>query len=152
MQDQTDVDIHKGFASGANNVAWDLIETQDLTPGQTAELVELAATARFHWSKVGAASALAHADLLLGWALARAGASAAALHSATQAFSYFEANDAAPWELAFAHAALAQAHWSGGDKAAHADHWTRANTLGDALDEADAKYFRAAFATVPKPD
>ena len=135
------------IAAQCNNAAWDLIEKPDLSPGETTQLVTLAATARHFWLQVGNANQIAFAELLFGWALARAG-SAAAQHSAGLAFEALK--DGSDWDRAFAHAAMAAAS-AGHDAQAHGTHYAEAARFGAALSGGDAKYFTLAFANVPKP-
>ena len=140
-------DFHRITAAFCNNEAWSLLETPDLDATQTARLVTLAATARHHWHEVGTASNIAHADLLFGWALARAGASEAAMEAAHAALTYFNAEGSA-WERAFAEAAMAAAFRASEDEEGFVRHYSQAKALGDELDEDDAGYFQAAFKTL----
>ena len=137
----------KAVAAECNNAAWGLIEAPELSDAQVAQLVSLAATARLFWRKIGTENQIAHAELLFGWAMARAG-SPAAQHSAELALDGLK--NGADWERAFAHAAMAAAK-AGYDPGAHAAHYATAEQLGATLAEGDAKYFAPAFATVPKP-
>ncbi|MGV6812605.1 MAG: hypothetical protein ACWA47_10180 [Brevirhabdus sp.] len=147
----SEADLHKKIASFCNNKAWELIETPKLDAAAQAQLVELAGTARHHWSLIGAPQNVALARMQFGWALARAGAVHAGLDEAKAALKYFEANEAPAWQMAFSHAAMAAASLAAGDKKAHAKHYTAARDTGLKLAEADAKYFDAAFSTIAEP-
>ncbi len=138
-------EIHRQIAVTCNNIAWSLIEKAELGAAEAVELVTLASAARYHWHAEGTARHRAHADLLLGWALARAGAGRPAVSAAGAALSHFEEDGGARWELAFAHAALAAAFQAAGDAEGFARHHEEAAALGQGLDGADATYFRAAF-------
>ena len=140
-------DFHRITAAFCNNEAWSLLETPDLDATQTVRLVTLAATARHHWHEVGTASNIAHADLLFGWALARAGAGDAAMDAARASLTHFN-EEGSVWERAFAEAAMAAACRASGDEEGFAHHYAQARTLGDELDEDDAVYFQAAFNTL----
>lgn len=139
-------DHHRSIAARANNEAWGLLES-DLDQGGVARLLTLAATARHHWHEIGTPSQKAHADMLFGWALARA-ASPLSGPMTSEALAYFETGGAT-WEMAFAHAACAAAALVAEDAASHADHYAKAQALGAELTGDDAKYFRLAFRTVP---
>ena len=141
-------DDHRQIAARSNNGAWDLIERDGLSAADQAELVGLAATARHHWRAVGGASQIAHAELLFAWALARAGAGAAAMVAGQRALDAFA--DAADWEKAFAHGAMAAALLAAGED--HGAQYRQAEALGKGLSGEDARYFQAAFRTVPAPD
>lgn len=142
-------DQHRELASRLNNAAWTLLETPVLDTAQQAELIALGAAAHHHWHAVGTEANKAHADLLLGWAMARGGVGGPAFHLTERARTFFEETSAAVWERAFAEAAASAACHSLGDQAGHAHHARRAAALGSELVGADANYFRAAFATVP---
>jgi len=147
----SDPELHKQVASFCNNKAWALIETAKLDTRAQAELVELAGTARHHWTRIGPPQNIALAQMLFGWALARAGAAKPGLEEAKAALRHFEANDAPAWQVAFGHAAMAAASLAAGDKKGHAKHYTAARDKGLRLAPTDAKYFDAAFSTIAKP-
>lgn len=153
MPDQTldhNAEVHKRIAASCNDAAWVLIEKNEPGEAELAQLATLAATARYHWHKVGNPGNLAHADLLFAWALARNGAGKAALHLAAVALEHFKANDSLPWELAFAHAAMAAACQSNGELEGYRQHYAQAKDLGAQLSGKDAQYFIAAFRNIPE--
>ena len=129
----------KSAAAWANNRAWTLLED---TGSDASELLALAAGARELWTRAGTAGQIAHADLLFGWAAARAGAVDLAVEATQAALAHFEAQGAEDWELAFAHAACAAA---GRDAA---EHRKKAREFGAKLTGPDAKYFEAAVRTL----
>lgn len=139
--------MQRGIASKCNNEAWALIEQPCLDETEVTQLLTLAATARHHWHEVGDQGAIAHADLLFAWALARAGVAGAAVQLADKALSHFE-DGGAIWERAFAHAAMAAACRANDDTDGYQRHCSRAEELGAQLSGADASYFHAAFDTV----
>lgn len=142
---------HRRIAMQSNNAAWDLIERDNLTAGECAELLRLAATASSHWKEIGNADNVASADLLFGWALARSGAGPAAVDAAGRAFAHFSAKQSGESGMAFPHAAMAMALFSAGDREAYLRHYLEASQIGARLPAEDRKYFDAAFRTVPKP-
>ncbi len=142
-------EFHRKTAATCNNAAWDLLERAELDAAELSELITLAATARFHWNKVGTPGNIAHADLLFAWALARAGSGSAALHLAQQTLAHFNSPESAPWERAFAHAAMAAACDCCGDQSGLQQHRAHAEELGSQLSEKNAAAFQAAFMTLP---
>ena len=128
----------KSAAGLANNRAWTLLEDAG---SDASELLALAAGARALWVRAGTSRQIAHADLLFGWAAARAGATELAGEATLSALAHFEAEGAEDWELAFAHAACAAAGQETG-------HYAKARDFGAKLTGPDAKYFQAAFRTL----
>src|SRR5262245_61238233 len=144
-------EMHKRIASQCNNAAWNLIEQPDLSVSECFSLVRLAGTASHHWSEIGAAGNIAHADLLFSWALARAGAAALAVDAAGRALRYFTERQSKDWERAFAHAAMAASLHCAGDQEGHRRHYDEAQQLESKLGLGDLKIFQAAFRNVPRP-
>src|ERR1700744_5985041 len=92
MNDHSESDaasFHRRIAARCNNSAWDLVERETLDAGDRAALVRFAATAAYHWKEIGTADNIASAEMLLAWALARAGAGSAAVDAASRAFKHF---------------------------------------------------------------
>ena len=143
--------MHKRIAAQCNNAAWDLIERDILDAAECLRLVSLAATASFHWGEIRTPDNVAHADLLLAWALARTGAGPAAVCAATRVFNYFAARTSGGADMAFPHAAMAVACHCVGDPNGHRRHYLEAERLGRLLPPAGAKHFEAAFRTVARP-
>ena len=144
-------DMHKRIASRCNDAAWDLIEKPDLAASECLALVRFAGTACHHWSEIGIARNIAHADLLFAWALARAGAAAPAVDAAARALKYFTENETKDWERAFAHAAMAASLHCAGDQEGHRRYYNEAQQLEVTLAPGDLKLFEAAFRNVPRP-
>jgi hypothetical protein len=143
---------HRWFAVEANNRAWRLSESPARSDAEDAEMLDAAHAAAFHWAKVGTALHAARAQMLLGHAHALLGHAEPAMKYARAAFDYVMSHDSPPWEVAFAHAVLANAGAARGDKATHAVHHADAKALGGALADAEEKQiFEQMFATVPVP-
>lgn len=144
-------EMQKRIASRCNDAAWDLIEKPDLAATECLALVRFAATASHNWSEIGTPRNIAHADLLLAWALARAGAAAPAVDAGARALSFFTENQSKDWERAFAHAAMAASLHCAGDLDGHRRHYNEAQQLESTLAPGDLKLFQAAFRIVPHP-
>jgi hypothetical protein len=140
------------FAVECNNRAWRLAEMPARSAAQDEEMLHAAHAAALHWGAVGTELHNARARMLLGHVLALAGDGRRALPYARHAFDYVMAHESPPWEVAFAHAVLANAAAAAGEKALHARHHEIAAALGRALPDAEERsLFEATFATVPVP-
>jgi hypothetical protein len=143
---------HRWFAMQANNLAWRLADSTTRTAAEDAEMLTAAHAASFHWAAVGTPLHRARAQMLLGHAQAHAGNGAQAMKNARAAFDFVLARESDPWEVAFAHAVLANAAAAATDKTTHSAHYMLAQALGAALADAEEKeIFDAMFRTVPAP-
>jgi hypothetical protein len=144
---------HKWFAVECNNRAWRLAEQTARTPAEDEEMVHAAHAAALHWSKVGTALHQARAAMLLGQVHALVGDGKRALHYARESFAFVSAQEDTPgWEIAFAHAVLANAAAANDEHSLHHTHYARAKALGGALnDDEERAIFEATFRTVPAP-
>lgn len=143
---------HRWCAVEANNRAWALSEQPELSVAEQDELLDAAHAAADHWKKVGTPTQVAHANVLLGRAHARLGHGALAMRFATAAFEALASLESAPWEMAFAHAILANAGAASKDSRVHAEHYAQAKVLGEGLaDPQDRKVFQATFDRIPVP-
>lgn len=142
---------HRFFAVECNNSAWNLIEREKRTSQEDMELLHCAQAAAFHWDKVGTATNVARADLLLAHAHAKLGNAELAAKYAQRNLDFVTTNESSDWELAFAHAAFAHAAAIRPDAEAHANHYWRAQTIGDSLGPKDKEIFMATFRHVPQP-
>lgn len=144
---------HKGFAVECNNRAWRLAEQTSRAPAEDEEMLHCAHAAALHWGKVGTELHQVRATMLLGQVHALAGDGKRALHYAREAFAYVTAHDETPaWELAFAHAVLANAAAANDERSLHTTHYARAKALGAALtDDEERAIFEATFRVIPPP-
>jgi hypothetical protein len=143
---------HRWFAVEANNRAWRLADSTARGESGDAEMLDAAHAASFHWAKVGTALHKARSQMLLGHVQGLLGQGGPAMKNARAAFDYVLGHAGEPWELAFAHAVLANAGAAAGDKSTHARHYGVAKNLGAALADAEEReIFGAMFRTVPAP-
>jgi hypothetical protein len=139
------------FAIECNNRAWRLSEAKSRTPAEDQEMLHAAHAAALHWGQVGTALHQARATMLLAHVHALLGDGAAAMRYADESFAYVMEHESPAWEVAFAHAVLANAA-AAGKRELHSKHYERAQTLGEALPDAeDRSIFRATFRVVPEP-
>ena len=143
---------HRWFGSQNNNRGWALAEQLLLDEVQRRELLFVAYAGAFHWSNVGTTVHVARAELLLTRAHARNGHGDLAMHYARCAFDFITTHESEAWELAFAHAGIAEAAAAQGEVSAHRNFYASAKALGDALtDEGDRAVFFASFDRLPVP-
>ena len=143
---------HRRFASECNNRAWQLAEAASRTASEDAEMLDAAHAAALHWRAVGTGLHAARATMLLAHVHALLGHGALALAYARASFAFVTSHESADWEVAFAHAILANAAAAAHDAAMHARHYAQAKTLGAALADAeDRAIFDATFRRIPPP-
>jgi len=137
-----------------NNRAWRLAEAPSRTKAEDEEMLKAAQAAAEHWGKVGDELERVRAAILLGQVYALLGDGTQALHHAREAFAYVTEHEDTPgWQVAFAHAVMANAAAANGELSLHQTHYQRAKTLGSALTDDDERaLFEATFRTVPVPD
>jgi hypothetical protein len=141
--------LHKHFAIECNNRAWRLAEAPRRGDAEDREMLDAAHAAAFHWSKVGTELNAARAAMLLGHVHALLGHGDMALRYARSAFDFVTERESPAWEVAFAHAVLANASAAARDGTNHAAHYEQARALGAALDDDDRPIFDAMFRTIP---
>ena len=135
-----------------NNRAWRLSEAPARSEAENTEMLSAAHAAAYLWAQVGTPRNLALAEILLGHVHALAGHPALAMRHARAGYDFIMAHDSADWELAFAHAVLANAAVAGGEAAMHREHYEKAKALGEALpEEEDRDIFNATFRRIPAP-
>ena len=140
----------KWFAVACNNRAWALVEQAPRTPSESHEMLHAAHASAWHWARVGTHVNDARANMLLGIAHALAGDGPLALRYAMSSFNYFNEHPSPDWEQAFAHATLAAAAHAAGDTALHAEHYSEAARLGDAIAATENRdIFLRTFRQVP---
>ena len=143
---------HKWFGIECNNKAWPLSEKPTRTAEEDVELIALAHTSAFHWSKVGTDLNIARGQMLLGQAYAVVRVGFLAMYYAQLAYDYVLSHESPDWEIAFAHAVLAYAAYADGQTELHKEQYSLAKSLGESLhDEEDRSIFSSTFDNVPKP-
>jgi hypothetical protein len=128
-----------------------LSEKPELTSEERTELLDAAHAAAHHWRRIGTAGQVAQADLLLGRAHAIVGNGTLARKFAKAALDFTTSRSSSPWELALAHAIMADAAAASGDAPFHAQHYEKAKALGEGLAGEDRDLFLATFNRVPRP-
>ncbi|MGE5169681.1 MAG: hypothetical protein ACM3JC_04830 [Rudaea sp.] len=143
---------HRRFAVDCNNRAWTLAEAASRTPVENEEMLDAAHAAALHWRKVGTDLHVARATMLLAHVHALLGHGALAMPYARASFAFVTSHESPDWEVAFAHAILANAAAAAHDTPTHARHYARAKALAAALGDAEERaIFGATFCRIPPP-
>ena len=127
------------FACEFNDLSWNIAEN----PGTAANSPEIetmlhaAYAAAFHWTRVGNELNRALADMSLGQAHALAGEGTAAMKYARRSLEFFSSRDSKDWEIAFAHAVLANAARAAGETAVYEKHRAIASELREKIADAE---------------
>jgi hypothetical protein len=141
---------HRWFGIQCNNGTWDLIDKTGRTPLEDSEMLAMAYTSVYHWSKVGKPVHIARGEINLAHVHALLGHGDLALEYATRCLEFFESNECEDWDLAFAHAEMAHAAAVVGDAALHKQHHDEARRRGESIHETeDREVFLAQFASIP---
>ncbi len=140
------------FASAANNRAWTLSEQLERTPDEDQEMLHAAHAAAHLWQQIGLPQNNALADMLLGQVHALLGNSAYAMLYATRSHQFFNSRSSEAWELALAHAILANAAFCSADAALHrSSYQTAQEWVAQLNDPQDKEIVLATLRVVPEP-
>lgn len=130
--------VHRPLAVACNNMAWELHDRGSARSAEdTAAMLDIAAASRWHWSHAGTWLETERADYCVAMCQLSAGDAEAALRSAARCLAVCTQNDAPPFELLFAHEALARAHGVRGDTAARARNVAAAQAAFEQLPASD---------------
>lgn len=153
QQDQAMIDRwHRWFAVECNNRGWDLVNQAQRTEAEDREMLAAAYAAALHWSKVGQPINDARAASLLASAHAQLGHGDLAMTQAKRYLTFCQRDTCEDWDVAFAHAGLAEAAAATGDATLHAEHHRLAQRAGEAIaDDEERNVFLSEFRRVPSP-
>lgn len=135
--------VHRPLAVACNNMAWDLHgRGSERRAEDTVAMLDIAAASKWHWSRAGTWLETERADYCVAMCQLSAGDAEAALQSAAQCLALCTQNDAPPYELVFAHEALARAYDARGDAASRRRNTAAAQDAFERLpasDQADCR-------------
>lgn len=143
---------HRALAAGLFNRTWDLLEVEDRTPRQDAEMIDTAHASAWHWRQVGNAANEARGHWMLARVYSVLGHGQEALWHATRANEVLEAggDGIEDWDAAAAAEAMARALVATGDLAAAAEWKARAQRLlAGVADPDDRGVVEGDLATLP---
>jgi hypothetical protein len=134
------------------NRVWTMLETPDRTREQDEWMIDAAHASALHWRESGMARPENHARS--AWQISRVyavtGRGEPALHHARRCLEICEENGIGDFDLAFAHEAMARAHWVAGDHDEARRYAALAQESGAAIEEDDDReIFQADLATLP---
>jgi hypothetical protein len=137
-------------AEAAFNAAWKLIEREERSPDDEAEMLVDAFASRYLWETVGEDEQRFTADWQVAHVASLVGEAGLALRFAALALARVEANGWTDWRLPSAFEGMARAHAAAGDAAgrdAYVDRCRRA--LAAVGDEDDRDLIAGQLASVP---
>ena len=144
---------HRWHAIECNNRAWMLADKPSRSTAEGEEMLHAAHAAAFHWAKIGTEINQIRAAMLLGYVHALVGDGQRALVYAQESYDYITTHDQPDWEVAYAHAVLANAGLADGDTGLYQQHISKAQELGQAIgDPQDKEIFFTTFNQIPGPN
>ena len=134
-----DPETHRALAAGLFNRSWDLLEIEDRTARQDAELIDTAHASAWHWRQVGTAANEARGHWMLARVYSVLGHGAEAVFHARRANEVLDLGGAGieDWDRPAAAEAMARALVATGDLAGAAEWKARAAELLDAVADAE---------------
>ena len=132
-------ETHRALAAGLFNRSWDLLEIEDRTARQDAELIDTAHASAWHWRQAGNAANEARGHWMLARVYSVLGHGAEALYHARRANEVLDLGGEGieDWDRPAAAEAMARALVASGDLAAAAEWKARAETLLAAVADPD---------------
>ena len=144
---------HRSFAVTCNNEAWALSEKPVRTPEEDSGMLQRAWAAAYHWFQVGGEVERNRAESLLAQVHGILGHGDLAMTYAQRNHDFVLGRKSDGWEIAFAHAILANAAHAAGNADLHREQYAKAHSECEALtDPQDKKIFLDTFQSVPKPN
>jgi hypothetical protein len=134
-----DPEIHRVLAVGLFNRTWDLLEIEDRTARQDAELIDTAHASAWHWRQVGNAATEARGHWILARAYSVLGHGPEAVYHATRANEVLAAGGEGieDWDAAAAAEAMSRALVANGDLAGAATWKAMAEALLEGVADPD---------------
>jgi DNA-binding transcriptional MerR regulator len=147
-----DPETHRALAAGLFNRSWDLLEIEDRSARQDAELIDTAHASAWHWRQVGNAANEARGHWMLARVYSVLGHGAEAVYHARRANEVLDLGGEGieDWDRPAAAEAMARALVASGDLAAAAEWKARAaELLGAVADEEDRSVVEGDLAALP---
>jgi hypothetical protein len=143
---------HRRFAIDLFNRSWDLLEMEERTADDDAEMLAAAFGSAWHWQQVGTAENVAIGDHQISKVASHVGQPALALHYARRALEAIEIGHFGDWQVAAAYEGMARACAAAGDIAGR-DYWVQRCTiaLGAVPDAADRSVVAQQLLNLPQP-
>ena len=134
-----DPEVQRALAAGLFNRSWDLLEREDRTPRDDAELIDTAHASAWHWRQVGNAANEARGHWMLARVYSVLGHAPEAVYHARRANEVLDAGGEGieDWDRPAAAEAMARALVASGDLAGAAEWKARAQGLLDGVADPD---------------
>ncbi len=142
---------HRWFAVELNNLAWDLVEAEALSPADVERMIHAAHGACFHWSEAGNPLNHLRAQCLLATAYAKAGIAESAVRHAERCLSLSAeaAEQQTDFDRATAHGCASLAYQIAGRvDEARAEHQRAAAAAAAFKDDSELKLFQQLYPAV----
>jgi DNA-binding transcriptional MerR regulator len=145
-----DADVHKRLGPELFNRTWELLEKEDRSSDEDAEMIHTAHASAFHWRKVGTPTNFARSEWQCSRVYAVLDHAEEAKYFAARSLALCEENGIGDFDLAFAYEAHARAAGIAGDRV-EALKWAElARRAGEVIaDDGDRSYFNSDLATLP---
>jgi DNA-binding transcriptional MerR regulator len=145
-----DAEVHKRLGAELFNRTWELLEKEDRTADEDAEMIHTAHASAYHWLSVGSPTNFVRSAWQCSRVYSVVGHAEEAKYFAARSLALCEENGIGDFDLAFGYEALARAAGVAGD-AAEATKWADlARRAGeDIAEEQDRSYFLSDLATLP---
>ena len=142
---------HRRFAIDLFNRSWDLLEQEDRSADEDAEMLAAAFGSAFHWQQVGTAENIALSDHQIAKIASHVGQPALALHYARRALEAIEIGHFGDWQVAAAYEGMARACAAAGDTRGR-DYWVQRCTvaLGAVPDAGDRSVVAEQLLNLPQ--
>jgi hypothetical protein len=142
---------HRLFAVELFNRSWDLLEMEERSADDDAEMLAAAFGSAWHWQQVGTAENIALGDHQIAKVASHVGQPALALHYARRALEAIEIGHFGDWQVAAAYEGMARACAAAGDSAGR-DYWVQRCTiaLGAVPDAADRSVVAEQLLNLPR--
>ena len=115
---QKDIELHKRLAKELFNGVWDLLNLEQRTPAQNAEMIHTTHASAYHWTQVGEGPRLARAEWQCSWVYSDLGRPEPALYHAHRCETLCKqhADELEDFDLPAMHEAFARAHLVAGNR------------------------------------
>lgn len=141
---------HTVTAKETFNAAWDLIDRNDRTDAEDADLLVVAMASRYHWGQVGGEEQQMVGDWQIAHAASLVGHGSLALRFASSALARAEANGFDDWRLASCYEGMARACATAGDEVGRDKYVQQARAVLETVpDPEDREVVESQLATIP---
>jgi hypothetical protein len=141
---------HRAVAVATYNRSWDLLETENRTADEDAELLTVAFTSRHHWLAVGGAPQIITADWMVSRVASELGHAGLAVVFAQRAFDGVQHGDHPAWLRASIFEGLGRAYAVQGDEALRNEYVSMAWLVLEQEEDAENRaVIEQQLATVP---